>query len=226
MASVKSRLADMYHSAEHFLEDMPIAKAIGNVISNPTPQEVGAQVYNLGSAISESAREATKDPVSAALNYSAIGMGITGKIPKKFYRHSQSATGAKDVPWQMFSNDESKIMGGYGSHRFTTTNTEGNVVYAEDIKKDIKELFSDRPDIIESYQYATPDDLANSANPKNIVDSAELWDAPDLVQEIWDNILEPKGITAVETRDGIIVFDPAYIKKERGIMDAEEFLDQ
>jgi len=78
MASAKSRLADMYHSAEHFLADMPIAKAVGSVISNPTPQEVGAQISNLGSSASDTLQEATKDPMSAALNFAPMGMGTVG----------------------------------------------------------------------------------------------------------------------------------------------------
>lgn len=73
----------MYHSAEHFLADMPIAKAIGGVISNQTPQEVGAQISNLGSSASDTLQDATKDPMNAVLNFAPMGMGtIIGKSAK------------------------------------------------------------------------------------------------------------------------------------------------
>ena len=62
-------LVDAYHSAENFLGDMPIAKAIGGVIANPTPQEVGAQAVNLGKDISKGIQQFTDtamtDPAAA-----------------------------------------------------------------------------------------------------------------------------------------------------------------
>jgi len=224
MASAKSRLADMYHSAEHFLEDMPIAKAIGGVISNPTPQEFGAQIANLGSSASDTLQEATKDPINAVLNFAPMGI-ITpiAKEGKIFYRHSHNQGGSNDVPWQMFADKEDNIMG-YGKHRFTATNTKGNIISAQDLIPDIKKFIDTRPDIIDDLQ-ATSEQISKEANPKNIVDTAELWDNQDLVQEIYDNVLEPKGIDAVETNDGLIVFNPKLIKKERDMIDKEDFLE-
>lgn len=83
MASIKSRLQKYYEQAKAGLGDMPIAKAIGGVIANPTPQEFGAQVYNLGSSASDTLQDATKDPMGAALNFTPMGMGtIIGKSAK------------------------------------------------------------------------------------------------------------------------------------------------
>lgn len=83
MASAKHPLSDAYNSAMDFLADMPISKAIAGVIQNPTPQEIGAQVANMGKSISQNLQEATKDPVETALNYGPAGMGtIIGKGAK------------------------------------------------------------------------------------------------------------------------------------------------
>lgn len=70
------KLKGMYKSAEDFLADMPIGKAIANVINNPTPQEIGAQVANLGSDISKALSKTTENPTEAALNYSPVGGGV------------------------------------------------------------------------------------------------------------------------------------------------------
>src|SRR5690606_22061662 len=55
------------------------------------------------------------------------------------------------------------------------------------------------------------EEIYEQFNPKDIVDSAEAWDS-DLVQWIWDRILEPRDIMAVTTRDGAVVFDDKLIK--------------
>lgn len=49
--------------------------------------------------------------------------------------------------------------------------------------------------------------------PEDIVMSAEAWDNGDMVQWIWSKVLEPKGIFAVITPDGAIVFDESLIKR-------------
>lgn len=55
--------------------------------------------------------------------------------------------------------------------------------------------------------------LAREANPASIVDSAGLWDDPSLFKIIWENVLEPRGVSAVRTSDGLIVFDPSLARR-------------
>lgn len=57
--------------------------------------------------------------------------------------------------------------------------------------------------------------LARDANPPRIVDSAGLWDNPSLVETIWGQVLEPRGITAVRTNDGLLIFDPSHARPVR-----------
>jgi hypothetical protein len=55
--------------------------------------------------------------------------------------------------------------------------------------------------------------LLSEVSPNNIVDSAGVWDNLDLVQLLWDRVLEPNGWNAVKTPDGAIAFDPAHVKR-------------
>lgn len=55
--------------------------------------------------------------------------------------------------------------------------------------------------------------LAREAAPRDIVDGAGLWDNTRLIQTVWDDVLEPQGITAVKTPDGLILFDPAGARR-------------
>ena len=58
----------------------------------------------------------------------------------------------------------------------------------------------------------TAEDAFKSFAPEDIVMSAEAWDDGDMVQWIWNKVLEPKDIYAVITPDGAIVFDESLIK--------------
>jgi hypothetical protein len=57
--------------------------------------------------------------------------------------------------------------------------------------------------------------LARLANPKNIVDSAGMWDDPQLVREVYENVIQPREITSVRTNDGLLVFDPVNVRPIR-----------
>ena len=58
--------------------------------------------------------------------------------------------------------------------------------------------------------------LARDANPKNIINGAGLWDNPRLVEEVWNKVLEPRGVTAIRTSDGLLIFDPKHARKIGG----------
>lgn len=54
------------------------------------------------------------------------------------------------------------------------------------------------------------EEIADSFNPVDIVDSADAWDS-DLTQWFWERIAEPNDIMAISTRDGAICFDASLI---------------
>lgn len=101
----------------------------------------------------------------------------------------------------------------YGPGKWVSTD-EGAVPVAE-IQKDLVRAFR-RNNAHEDHQ-TTAAQLARQADPSDIRNSAEMWDNPDLVQIAWDQVLEPRGITAVRTHDGLIKFDIEGIIRKYGI---------
>lgn len=82
---------------------------------------------------------------------------------------------------------------------------DSDAVDVSDIQKDIVRAIR-RRGLQEEYQ-STAAALAREAAPEDIVSSAGIWDSPDIVQAIYDDIIEPRGIGAVRTPDGLIRFD-------------------
>jgi hypothetical protein len=62
-------------------------------------------------------------------------------------------------------------------------------------------------------------DLVDEANPRQIANSAGLWDSPSHVEQVWNKVLEPRGLLAVETDDGVVVFDPSLVRSRSGLLD-------
>lgn len=65
----------------------------------------------------------------------------------------------------------------------------------------------------EYYESLSAEEIFNTFNPDNIVNSAEGWDT-ELVVWFWEFIAEPNGIMAVLTNDGAVVFDIELIANE------------
>lgn len=136
--------------------------------------------------------------------------------PNYSYRFSRSAAGANDVPWQMFADDITKVESSYGPNLFVSEVRDA--VNSADLVKPIAKALEKHPEIIDEYA-TTAQELAEGASPIDIVNSAELWDAADIVQVIWDEILEPRNITKVKTPDGLIVFDSDQVYSKSQLTD-------
>lgn len=89
-----------------------------------------------------------------------------------------------------------------------------NPVRAEEIQDDVVKSLKNRPDLLNEYG-ATAEQLAAEMSPSDIVNSAGFWDAPNLVEAVWQDVLEPRGISSVITPDGMILFDPSGVKPHR-----------
>jgi hypothetical protein len=134
-----------------------------------------------------------------------------GNNDNTYYRRSKSESGSNDVPWQMFAKNKDDIDNAYSGNLFLADNRVGKVVNSDSIIDAINDALSKNYEILDTYQ-ANASDLAQEASPSRIVDSAGLWDSPDITQYIYDEVLAPLGIQAVETPDGLIVFDPDLVK--------------
>ena len=134
---------------------------------------------------------------------------------QEYFRNSNSVTGGRDAPWQLFSNNRERIQH-YGKYEFFVDGK--NAVDSTTLIPKIERILKKYPDILEEYQ-ATAKQLANEASPGDIVDSAGIWDNLDLTQLIWDEILEPKNIMKVKTPNGIVIFDNNLIKTKSQLTD-------
>lgn len=148
----------------------------------------------------------------AAQQYgNALLMGTTAP-DAKFYRATNGDV-ARGADWMMYANHPDKV-GHYGKNLYeldTSTINPKEIVDASSPKfqRKLVSALKGAPDLLEQYQ-ATPQSLAAEAAPRNIVDSAGFWDAPDLAQHAWENVLEPNGWTLVRTPDGVVSFDPSH----------------
>ena len=136
-----------------------------------------------------------------------------GAAPYHRYTDGDADTG---IGYMMFAEDQGSVANAYGPNHYTFDPAdigENATVYAgsRKFKELVREAFARHPDVLDSYQ-ADADALAGEINPSDIVNSAQIWDAPDLVEIIRAEVLEPNGWLAVETDDGAIVFDRNAVK--------------
>jgi hypothetical protein len=89
-----------------------------------------------------------------------------------------------------------------------------NPVAADDISDDVFAAMQKRG-ILEEYQLDR-ESLGSAIAPRDIVNSAEFWDDPKLVEMAWEDVLDPKGYRSVITPDGMILFDPSGVKPYGG----------
>lgn len=147
----------------------------------------------------------------------AMGVDTMPDMNNKSVYHR--ATQSADSPMQgagyaMFADGDPARVDGYGEHRWVASGA--GAVDVGDIQKDIvRALRNSRYEWEPEYQ-ATAASLAREANPDDIVNSAGIWDSPRLVDIIYRDVLDPRGIKSVRTNDGLIIFDPRDAKAVDG----------
>lgn len=145
-----------------------------------------------------------------------------------YHRYTQQYKQDSDtgIGFSMFAKNRDEVQWTYGTHHYTANATEisknGQLIAADNpdfiagIKKALKT--SKGKDVIAGYiddsktNSEIINDIISGLNPEKIVNSADTWDSPEIVSFLWDSYLEPNGITAVETSDGLLVFDKKYIR--------------
>lgn len=136
-----------------------------------------------------------------------------------YVRRSQSTkTPFNDVDYGMFvqhgGDVESALddISGYGKGRWLGRAD----VDAADIKKQI--LKSIRNSGVHNDYGTTAAKLTREALPEDIVNSAGTWDAPDIAEKIINDLYD-RGITAVKTPDGAIIWDKSNIRSADAAFD-------
>lgn len=152
----------------------------------------------------------------------ALGMSALRRFPvdeaSQYIRRSQMPnTPDNGAGYSMFAKSKDprstfEDLDTYGNYGWIANGEDG--VDIRDIQADIVRSLRSRG-AHTGYQ-TTAAQLARSANPENIVDSAGLWDDMDLVSNIWEDVLEPQGISKVITNDGMLLFDPRLARRYTG----------
>ncbi len=104
-----------------------------------------------------------------------------------------------------------------------------DAVHVDDIRKNIIKAWNEdveTDDIPSGMQTAimdgiTAEDIADSFNPVDIVESADSFDDEEMTSWLYNRVLEPSGIEAVITNDGAIVFNKDLIERTDGVTQDE-----
>lgn len=137
-------------------------------------------------------------------------------LPESYFRRNANrSTPDNDMPWSMFS-DNADAIERYGPvlWEFKPNQLQPSEILdatSRDGQREIVRGLLQDHHLVRQYG-GNPKALAAEANPEDIVNSAGLWDSPDLVQHLYDTVLGPKGYRAVVTNNGALTFDPALAR--------------
>lgn len=134
-----------------------------------------------------------------------------------YYRYTNSDNPMSDWGHAMFV-DNADSSAHYGNNLFLYDGHEA--VDIDDLKDAIKTAWDESVangacpyDEFIDYSAYSSDEIYDSFNIDDIVDSASGWDNGSLLSWIYEKVLEPKNIMAVITYDGAVVFDENLIKR-------------
>lgn len=131
------------------------------------------------------------------------------KLP--YHRFTNGDVAQKKLGYAMFAEGDPERVSSYGRNHYAFTPDdlpEENVVYAgsNKFKEALRGALKKDDSILKEYD-ASIDDVIDSFNPSNIVDSADGWDNLDWVSFVKEKVLSPNNWKAVETDDGALLFD-------------------
>lgn len=227
-----STLAELYRALKGYARDAlpggslnpesaPVAdqaRYIGGMIDPSSAISNDLQNWHKRTQLGLANQLAGKQTPEAEQAYQTI-MSMAGMAPlglTKYARRSQqSATPFNDVDYAMFAEAKNGLrntldeLRNYGESMWAASDRQATPI--KDIQADLVKAF--RKSGANNEYGTTAAQLAREANPEKIVNSAGVWDNPDLVQRIYDLVVSPKGIRAISTNDGLIVFDRGIAKK-------------
>lgn len=148
-------------------------------------------------------------------------MGGMGMKPQAVYHRYTQGGPDNGAGYMMYADDPAKVENGYGRNHWTVDDAKlppGSVIDADspEFQKLARRALVRDHETTKQYwngQRSFRDlvrDLVGDAAPRDIVNSAGLWDAPDLVDSVYRHGLDPSMRSAVRTPDGLISFDPAH----------------
>jgi len=153
-------------------------------------------------------------------------MGGMGMKPQAVYHRYTQGGPDNGAGYMMYADDPAKVENGYGRNHWTVDDAKlppGSVIDADspEFQKLARRALVRDHETTKQYwngQRSFRDlvrDLVGDAAPRDIVNSAGLWDAPDLVDSVYRHGLDPSMLSAVRTPDGLISFDPAHAVRSK-----------
>ncbi len=127
-----------------------------------------------------------------------------------YYRYTQTSDPMSDWGHAMFAAEDGRWD---GPHRWLYDGTDA--VDIDTLRDDViatwdaecwDTYLGDYALYAHSNKDATGEQVADACNPVDIIDSAGIYDSEAMIW-LWERILEPRGIYAITTSDGAIVFD-------------------
>ena len=145
-----------------------------------------------------------------------------------YHRRNNRDTPYNDVGYMQFAENEESVASYGENHWILPKGNDAQRISAgsEAFKSALREWLSDNLDYLEAKGFMTDspnfiEDMVEEANPDDIVDSAGFWDAHEIMESVWDEVLEPNGWLIVETNDGAIVFEPELVERASGSLNEE-----
>ena len=184
---------------------------LGPIVAMKAPDLAQSTLRGLVSALkSEPSRRMVEGLVD--------GMGAR---PQAVYHRYTQGGPDNGAGYMMYADDPAKVENGYGRNHWTVDDAKlppGSVIDADspEFQKLARRALVRDHETTKQYwngQRSFRDlvrDLVGDAAPRDIVNSAGLWDAPDLVDSVYRHGLDPSMLSAVRTPDGLISFDPAH----------------
>ena len=150
---------------------------------------------------------------------------LKGPAQSVYHRYTQGGPD-NGAGYMMYADDPAKVENGYGRNHWTVDDAKlppGSVIDADspEFQKLARRALVRDHETTKQYwngQRSFRDlvrDLVGDAAPRDIVNSAGLWDAPDLVNSVYRHGLDPSMLSAVRTPDGLISFDPAHAVRSK-----------
>lgn len=134
-----------------------------------------------------------------------------------YYRGTSSSNPMSDWGHAMFVDSYENSYNGLdhkwvfdGSQATSISDLKEKIIIAWNQYKENGYYNSFTSDDNDYYVTLSAEEVYNSFNPNDIVNSAEGYDS-SLVAWLWEMILEPNNIYAVTTNDGAVVFDENLI---------------
>jgi len=150
---------------------------------------------------------------------------LKGPAQSVYHRYTQGGPD-NGAGYMMYADDPAKVENGYGRNHWTVDDAKlppGSVIDADspEFQKLARRALVRDHETTKQYwngQRSFRDlvrDLVGDAAPRDIVNSAGLWDAPDLVDSVYRHGLDPSMLSAVRTPDGLISFDPSHAVRSK-----------